>query len=146
MERTHYLAACMLAAAMLLGGSPAALAGSIQLHLHSKHWSAATEKRNEENWGIGWRGDGQWAPMLGYYTNSYFKRSVYAGASFESDPGIYLSVLAVSGYQHTSAGFPSVGAYAVVPLFSWRMLNDQPVSPMLSATVGVFLFSVDVRY
>lgn len=131
-----------LACALL---APAAAAESYQLHLVSKH--ADSGDHNEENYGIGYRGDGRSAPVAGYYTNSLFRDSFYAGWNWRLPWRLSATGAVVTGYTGASSKLIG-GELLPLPMLHWRPLNA-PVTPMVSYVPtdegGVVLLSINIR-
>ena len=125
-------------------------AGSVQIHAVSEH-SSGCETCNEQNLGLGWRGDGAFAPMAGFYDNSCGKISVYGGANLRVIGGLSLSGVGVSGYDGCISEDAMVGREMLVtPMVHYVPGYRAPVSPMLTWAPnekgGVVLFSINVRY
>lgn len=134
---------------LLLLGAPAC-AGSIQIHLVSQHAGEST-KLNQDNYGIGWTGDGDIAPTVGYYTNSWFRDSVYAGFTFRPSRAVSFSLVGVTGYKGTSDSadrFMLDGGIMPMPMLHWLVLPDREISPLLTFAPtqdgGVVLLSINV--
>lgn len=121
-------------------------ADSFQIHLESKHANGC-ETCNEKNYGIGWRGEGQIAPTLGYYENSWFKDSFYAGLSFNVISGVHVTTAVVSGYQ--GATNTTNGELLPLVMGHWVILPNSRISPMISYAPtqdgGVTLLSINIK-
>lgn len=135
----------LLAVLFVVGESKA---GSVQIHAVSEH-SSGCETCNEQNLGLGWRGDGAFAPMAGFYDNSCGKISVYGGANLRVIGGLSLSGVGVSGYDGCIDEDSMIGREMLItPMVHWT--TRAPVGPMLTWAPnekgGVVLFSINVRY
>ena len=146
---TRYLIALALLCVSMLA-SPVH-AGSIQLHLASKH-AGHHPQLNERNWGFGWTGDGAIAPTAGYYTNSWFLDSFYAGVHFRYSSHWSTSFLGVTGYKGTSQQNDHMligGEIMPMPLLHFIPWPNHRISPMLSYAPtqdgGVVLLSVNIN-
>lgn len=122
-------------AILLLFFSPAVMAGNFSLHTVSNHVDC--NSCNEQNYGVGYRWDGETAPLVGVFRNSQYNTAVYAGISHHIGNRVYISGGLITGYETPVFG-----------TISWRML-DKKVSPMLtflpSRGGGVVLLSIDWR-
>lgn len=86
-----FFASC--AAAVLAAAAPPATAGTVGLHLASKHFP--TRDFNNVNPGVYWRADAGW--MVGAYRNSLERTTVYAGYNWQWR-ALALTAGAATGY------------------------------------------------
>lgn len=113
--------------------------GSIQLHTASKH-SDGCDTCNERNYGFGYVGSTEGLTYtVGYYRNSHFNDSWYAGTTYNFNPYLKATVAGVTGYEED-----------VLPLIflSYRPLkgDTSPVISLAPTTDGaVVLLSVDFK-
>lgn len=126
--------ATTIVAAVLLALSPIAQAGSLQLHTASEHIGEGSF--NERNTGLGYSID-DW--VVGFYYNSIERTSVYAGRRIGLEPGLTLTLGAVTGYRKSPLPMATI---------SYRIL-DTRLSPLVtympSKSGGVMLLSFDWR-
>lgn len=100
---------CMLlffALFLAIGYARAAEKGNLQIHLASEH-SSGCDTCNEANYGFGYIGAGEGTRFVGgYYTNSWFQDSFYAGVNWRlmGSHSISVSVVGITGYTGTTEG------------------------------------------
>lgn len=139
-------------------------AGEWQIHLVSEH-AGHKSHLNEENYGLGYVGDGdvlremipacEWLRCrgtVGYYTNSWFRDSLYAGVNFPLGGGWSVSGVLVSGYRGVndqSDRYLIGGELLPLPLIHLDLAPSRDVSPVLSLAPtrdgGVVLLSIRVE-
>lgn len=135
-----------------------ARADSFQIHLVSEHASGC-DRCNEENWGLGYiGGPGPFGvrPSFGYYTNSWFRDSFYAGGNLPLGRSYSVTAGFVSGYQGTSTktsgellplvmGHANAGP-ALRRLGLWPLDRVDPVLTYApTQDGGVILFSLSIE-
>lgn len=118
-------------------------ADSLQIHLQSDH-ADGCETCNERNLGIGWRGDGRFAPTAGYYKNSWDKDSFYGGMNYRFVGGLSGGLGIVTGYRDITSN----GVF-LMPMVHWEVMPNSQISPMLTwiptLDGGVGLLSINIK-